>query len=138
VSFPYYVSDVAHAHVRRQKKFGKVRDSVKIGAPPPPYGRGALLPKWTALSVKTKFDATCKMVRSDWPRRWYRGGRPGLYRRGSECPMSGDCRTASPWFDGLHLLGTHSTHRTACNPPHWQSPPWLRALVDRVGGHRPG
>jgi len=30
-------------------------------------GRGALLPKWTALGVKTKFDATCKMVRSDWP-----------------------------------------------------------------------
>jgi len=52
--------------------------------------------------------------------------------------LSGDCRTVSPWFDGLHLLGTHSTHRTACNPPPWQSLPWLRALVDRMGGHRPG
>ena len=44
------------------------------------YDRGALLPKWTALGVKTKFEATCKMVRSDWPQ--ILGGSPGSRRAG--------------------------------------------------------
>ena len=30
-------------------------------------GRGAQPHKWTAMGVKTKRDARCKMVRSDWP-----------------------------------------------------------------------
>jgi hypothetical protein len=44
--------------------------------------------------VKTKRDARCKMVRSDWPRRWYQGGRPGLHRKGSEWGLPGLPRTA--------------------------------------------
>jgi len=35
-------------------------------------GANPMLP---ALGMKTKFDATCKMVRSDWP--WILGGSPG-------------------------------------------------------------
>ena len=48
-----------------------------------PCDRGALLPKWTALGVKTKFDATCKMVRSDWPR--ILGGSPGQSAGREKC-----------------------------------------------------
>jgi hypothetical protein len=54
------------------------------------FDRGALLPKWTALGVKTKFDATCKMVRSDWPQ--ILGGSPGQSpggRNGSPFMQSG-------------------------------------------------
>jgi len=92
--------------------------------------RGALLPKWTALGVKTKFVATCKMVRSDWPRRWYRGGHPGLHRRGSD-------RVGTA---GLHRRGSTDcifsgrTQRTGLHaiPRHGQSPP-LAARVGRRG-----
>ena len=52
--------------------------------------RDALLPKWTALGANTKFDATCKMVRSDWPQ--ILGGSPGQSpggRNGSPFMQSG-------------------------------------------------
>jgi|AntAceMinimDraft_5_1070358.scaffolds.fasta_scaffold25749_3 hypothetical protein len=85
--------------------------------------RGALLPKWTALGVKTKFVATCKMVRSDWPRRWYRGGHPGLHRRGSDrvgtaglhrrgstdCIFSGRTQRT-----GLHAVPRHGSFPLGC------------------------
>jgi len=92
-------------------------------------GRGALLPKWTALGVKTKFEATCKMVRSDWPRRWYRGGRPGLHRRGFEWGLP-DC---------IAVARRTASSRDALNAPDcMQSPamavPPLAARVGRQGG----
>jgi hypothetical protein len=78
-----------------------------------------------ALGVKTKFDATCKMVRSDWPRRWYRGGRPGLHRRGSEWGLP-DCIAVVRWT---------ASSRDAPNAPDCMQSPAMAVLTlaARVG-----
>ena len=68
------------------------------------FDRGAQLHDLTALDVKTKRDVRCEMVRSDWPRRWYRGGRPGVHRTGSWWGLP-DC-TKNPWASQIALSCT--------------------------------
>jgi len=91
-------------------------------------GRGALLPKWTALGVKTKFEASGKMVRSDWPRRWYRGGRPGLHRRGYEWGLP-DC---------IAVVRRTACSRDALNAPDCMQSPAMAVSPSAARGGRQG
>jgi len=91
-------------------------------------GDGALLPKWTALGVKSKFEATCKMVRSDWPRRWYRGGHPGLHRRGSEWGLP-DC---------IAVVRRTASSRDALNAPDCMQSPAMAVPPSAARGGRQG
>jgi len=78
--------------------------------------------------VKTKFEASGKMVRSDWPRRWYRGGRPGLHRRGYEWGLP-DC---------IAVVRRTACSRDALNAPDCMQSPAMAVSPSAARGGRQG